>query len=54
MIPFSDPGTHLQLARYRIDHMLQDASNHRLVPRTTPERPRLYRRLLIRRRPLTS
>jgi hypothetical protein len=50
MIPFSDPGTHSQLARFRIDGMLQDACEHRVVHRKQSERPRLLRRLIFRRR----
>ncbi|WP_378078654.1 hypothetical protein [Actinoplanes sichuanensis] len=46
MIPFSDPDTHLQMARFRIDGMLRDACEHRHARR---------RRLLrFRRRALTS
>ncbi|MDI6098054.1 hypothetical protein QLQ12_05490 [Actinoplanes sp. NEAU-A12] len=40
MIPFNDPGTHAHLARHRIDAMLRDAEDHRLVRRSETERPR--------------
>ncbi|PRX23603.1 hypothetical protein [Actinoplanes italicus] len=48
MIPFSDPGTHFQLARFRIDHMLQDAENHRAVHQDEAERPPRRRRWRVR------
>ena len=40
MIPFTDPGTYAHLARHRIDAMLRDAEDHRLVRAATTGRPR--------------
>ncbi|MEU4623028.1 hypothetical protein AB0G04_24030 [Actinoplanes sp. NPDC023801] len=48
MIPFSDPGTHFQLARFRIDDMLQDAERHRAVHHERTERPPRRRFFRIR------
>jgi hypothetical protein len=54
MIPFSDPGTHFQLARFRIDGMLQDASAHRAAHPEKADRPPRRRLFRVRPRPLAS